>query len=468
VLREGTTHEGECVATVSETIGSWLEAVKYSDLPHEIVHIAKRSILDCIGTALAGSVQQVGHLLSRYLHEIGGPKQCTVIGLGLQTSCIEAAMVNGTTSHYLDYDDLVIPAVGAGGPHITAAVLPAALAIAEREKKTGKELILAYVLGCETAYRIGRAVDPTHYNAGWHTTGTEGIFGATVAASKLLNSRQEETAYALGIAASEASGLRENFGTMTKPFHAGQAAAKGVRAALLSRLGFTSSKSILEGKTGFCNVFSKDPKPTEITKDLGEFHCMPQLRLKLYPCCAGSHSAIYATMQLVKEHNPDSNDIESVNVRGDPQMAEVLVYDSPRTATEAKFSLQFPLALALSGKKVTLNEFTDDQVTAPPMVTLMSRVKLTPEPELRAKSVHARAAIVEINLRDRTQLVNRCDYPPGTPENPISENDILEKYKTCARLALAEENVQESLEAILNLEEVQDIGKLLEVIRPNH
>lgn len=254
-----------------------------------MVSIAKRNILDTIGVTLAGLREPVAEILKRFLKAMDGPEHCTVIGLGMKASTVEAAMANGIIGHYLDYDDLVIPAAGAGGPHISVGILPAALAVAEKENKTGRDLIEAYALGCEITYRAGKAVDPSHYNAGWHTTGTENILGAAIAASKLFSCSAAETAYALGIAASEASGLRENFGTMTKPFHAGQAASKGIRAALLAKFGFTSSKKIFEGRAGYCKVFSKDPKEDEITKDLGRFTCLPQIRQKLYPCCAGSH-----------------------------------------------------------------------------------------------------------------------------------------------------------------------------------
>lgn len=452
------------MATISEMIARWIEKTEYSHLSDEAVDIAKRNILDFIGTTLAGSRQPVAHVLDRYLHEMAGSEQATVVGLAMKASCVDAAMVNGTMGHYLDYDDLVIPMAGAGGPHITAAVLPSALAIAEKTRSSGRQLIEAYVLGCELTYRIGRSVDPTHYNSGWHTTGTEGIFGATAAACKLLGASAEEIAHALGIAGSEASGLRENFGTMTKPFHAGQASAKGLRAALLAQCGFTSSKTIFEGKDGFCRIFSKDPKKDEITKDLDQFNCLPQIRLKLYPCCAASHSAIYATLKLAKEHDLKVHEVESIDVKGDPQMAVVLIYENPQNAMEGKFSVQYPLALAIAEKRVILADFTDKKMKERAIGELMSKIRLIPVSELRCKDAHSRASIVEINLKGGSQLVNRCDYPPGTPENPISGEDILEKYRSCAGLVLKERDIQESISMIMSLESVDNIENLTRLI----
>ena len=424
--------------TVSENIAEWVNSTGYGQIPQEIIHIAKRSILDFIGVALAGSIQSEARIVKKYISQVKAAEQSTVIGLGIKTSSVEAAFANGLIGHCLDYDDLLRPAAGGGAPHITAAILPAALAIAERENNTGEELITGYVLGCEVTYRVGCGIDPTHYNLGWHSTETEGIFGATVAASKLLGLCDEELVYALGIAGSEASGLQENFGTMTKPFHAGQAAAKGVRASMLAKLGFNSSKTIFEGKTGFCNVFSKNSKISEITKNLGQPFGLTQACLKLYPCCAGSHPAICATLELAKQYDIEVRDIEQIEVKCGPQTVSLLTYDKPKTALEAKFSMQFPLALALLARRVILQEFTTEKVNEPEIIALMQRIKLVPTPELKQASTTDRPQVVEITLKDGRQLSKRCDFPPGTPQNPLSDEQLLAKYRSCARLVLPE------------------------------
>lgn len=451
------------MATLSESMATWVSKSNYDSLPIDIVDIAKRNILDCVGTTLAGAKEPVARILTKYLKAIQGPEQATVIGMGVKSSCIEAAMANGILAHALDFDDLVIPATGAGGPHITAAILPAALSVAENQRKTGKDLILAYILGCEAAYRIGRSVDPTHYNSGWHTTGTEGIFGAAVAACKLLDMPKSNIAFAIGIAASEASGLRENFGTMTKFLHAGQAAAKGTRAALLAKYGYTSAKTIFEGETGFCNVFSKEPKKDEITKDLEEFVCMPQIRLKLYPCCAVSHAAIFATQQIMTEHRLDPVKIAKVTVFCDPQMHKILTFNSPKTANEGRFSVQFPLALAFFGKKVNLSELSDENIRVPDIITLMSKVQLIPNDELKARSVHSRAAVVEVILDNGERFEKRCNYPPGTPHNPIGKNDLIEKFRSCADSTLQKPAIEKLLQHILKLEETHDLDELVKI-----
>ncbi|MBA7502809.1 hypothetical protein ES706_01406 [subsurface metagenome] len=447
--------------TVSENIAEWIKATNYSEIPREVVDIAKRRILDWVGVALAGSTQPVAQIVKKYLSEVKGAEQSTVIGLGVKTSCVEAAFANGVIGHCLDYDDLLRPLLGAGGPHITAAVLPAPLAIAERENKTGEELIEAYILGLEVTHKVGRAVDPVHYNSGWHSTETEGIFGATVAASKLLGLNCEEIAYALGIAGSEASGLRENFGTMTKPFHAGQAAAKGLRAALLAKLGFTSSKTIFEGRYGFCNVLSENPRIDEITNNLGQPFCLSQITLKPYPCCGGILSPIYATLELAKQYDIKVGDVEAIQVKCEPLMAERLSNEEPKTALKGKFSIQFCVALALSDRKVIIQGFTDEKVKEPEIVNLMRKVEVIPKPELNQTVASARSAIVEIKLKDGRQLVKRCDFSPGTPQNPFSEEELFEKYRSCARLVLSEKEIEESIGLIMNLERIDKISELL-------
>lgn len=450
--------------TVSENLAEWVRDTHYADIPQGVVNTAKRSILDFIGVALAGSTQPVAQIVEKYINQVNGAEQSTVIGLGLKTSCVEAAFANGVIGHCLDYDDLLRPAPGGGAPHITAAILPAALAIAEWNNKTGEQLISAYILGSEITYRVGRAVDPDHYKLGWHSTETEGIFGATVAAGKLLGLDCEEIAHALGIAGSEASGLQENFGTMTKPFHAGQSGAKGVKAALLSSLGFDSSKNIFEGRLGFCNILARNAKVDEITKNLGKPFGLTEVCLKLYPCCGVIHTAIYAALQLAQQYDIQVEDIEKVDVKIDPQAAAVKLYEKPETALEGKFSVQFAIALALLDRKVTVAQFSDEKVRQPEVVALMSRVKAIVVPELHQTEATGRSQIVEIHLKDGRQLVKRSDFPPGTPSNPLSDEALFQKYRSCASLVLPEKQIEESIELIMNLERIGEINKLLALV----
>lgn len=440
-------------STVSEKIAKWVGTTGYDDIPADVLNIAKRCILDFIGVAYAGSRQPIAAIIMKYLDAIKGPEQSTVIGTGIKASCIETAFANGVIGHCLDYDDFLIPRLGGGGPHITAAILPAALAVAEKEHKTGRELIEAYVLGCEICYRIGMGIEPDHYVMGWHNTETEGIFGAAAAAGKLWGLSSEQMTFAFGIAASEASGLRENFGTMTKSFHAGQASAKGVRSALLAKLGFDSAKTIFEGNGGFCNVMCKNARINEITDHLGDPFGLSQVIIKLYPCCGASHPAISATLDLIKQHNVKAEDIDSVEVKCDALIPQLLKYRIPKTAFEGKFSMQFPLALAMSERRVTLDNFTDEKTHEPEIVTLMKKVDLAPVPELSAQ-------IVDIKLKDGLQLEKKRDYDLGNPRNLISDEELLDKYRDCTSPAMPHALIRESSETLFRLEKVRDVNEL--------
>jgi 2-methylcitrate dehydratase PrpD len=449
------------MTTVSERIAEWVQNTNYDCIPHDVVKVAKRCILDFIGVTIAGSKEPTAQIIKQYMNEVKGREESTVIGLGMKASCTEAAFANGVVGHCLDYEDYLVPMPGAGGPHITAVIFPAALAIAEKEEKTGRELIEAYVLGCEVAYRLGRAVEPTHFNLGWHNTETQGIFGAVVAASKLLNLNCEQITYALGITGSEASGLRENFGTMTKPFHSGQSNAKGVRAAMLAKFGFTSAKTIFEGKSGFFNVLCKEVRVDELTEKLGKPFGLPQVKMKLYPCCGGAHSSIDATLDLVNLHHLDSENVAEVTAKCPTLVSEVLIYENPTTGLEGKFSLQFPLALALSERRVVLNQFTDDKVKEPRIVNLMKKIRLVPTPEL--EPFHS-PAIVEIKLKTGEKLIKRVDHRRGTSQNPLSDEELFQKFRSCARLLLSEKETEASLELLKNLENIEDLSTLSKLI----
>jgi 2-methylcitrate dehydratase PrpD len=453
------------MTTISEKIAEWVHTTNYSSFSQELVYLAKRSILDFIGVTLAGTKEPAGQIIKQYIYGNKGKEESTAIGLGTKTSSVDAALANGIVGHCLDYDDIIHPMPGAGGPHITAVILPAALAIAEKENKTGEELIEAYVIGCEVVYRLGRAMEPDHYTKGWHNTGTQGIFGATAAASKLLKLTPDQMTYAFGIAASDASGLRENFGTMTKSFHAGKANSKALQAAMLAKLGFTSSKTAFEGKYGFLNVYCKNPRIEELTLNLGKPFCLTEIKLKLYPCCGGVQCAIDATLELVKSNDIKAEDVDEVIVKCVPLAYSVLVYNMPKTSLQGKFSMQFPLALALTDRQVTLNEFTDEKVNQPEIIDLMKKIKVVCVPELADENLKGEPVIIEIQLKNGRQFINRVDFHKGTSQNPLSVDELMGKFRSCAKIVLSEKDIEKSINLVMKLEKLNDISELLNIIR---
>ncbi len=447
---------------VSEKIAEWAKTTAFNDMPSDVVRAAKRSILDLSGVAIAGSKEPVSAILGQYLGDIGAKEQASVFGMGIKTSCAEAAFTNGILGHYLDYDDLLIVPLGSGG-HPSAAILPAALSVAEAEHMSGKSLIEAFVLGYQMFWAINSALGPSHYDIGWHPTATCGVFGATVAASKLFGLGSREITWALGIAGSESSGVRENFGSFTKSFHAGHASASGVRAASLARRGFTSSRTIFEGRHGFCRVFGHDSKAEDILEHLKSPFCLPVVWLKSYPCCGGSHSAITATLDITKRTNVPVNEIESVDVRCDPPKA--LIFNMPRTALEGKFSMQFPLAVALTDKRVSLSDFEDSRLVEPSIISLMEKIQIVPDQELkRLTTSYARPAIVTIRLRDGTRIEERCDYAPGGRERPLTDDELSAKFRDCTKSVLDERRIEKAINTILNLEAVGDVADLIPML----
>ena len=294
----------------------------------------KRVSLDCLGAALAGYSHPIGKIITDFVKESGGSPKATVIGAGFKTSPHEAALANGTMAHALDYDDYSLVLAG----HPSVSLLPSILAIGEDRGISGKKVLTAYIVGFEIESKLGAGVNFRHYELGWHATCTLGTLGAAAACSSILGLDIEKTRMALGIAASEASGLRQNFGTMTKPFHAGLSARNGVIAALLAEKGFTADKNILEAEFGFCNLFcGKGEYDSErITSNLGNPFAIfePGISIKPYPSCGGTHTALDAMLYLAKENDINPSDVEEIGVDVPELLPRVLIHSNPKTGLE--------------------------------------------------------------------------------------------------------------------------------------
>lgn len=447
------------MSSVSEKLSDFVLSTGYRDIPAEVVAMAKKCILDFVGVSLAGSAHQIAEIVREYLICFSGKSEATVIGSGAKTSSLNAAFLNGIIGHSLDYDDVLVPAPGGGGPHVTAAVFPASLAVCEAEGLSGKDLIAAYILGCEVTYRVGRGVDPTHYLAGWHTTSTEGVFGATVAAGKLLDLNYNEMVHALGISGSLASGLRENFGTMTKFIHPGQAAENGIKSAFLAKLGFTSSRTIFEGVAGFCNVLSTNSRPDQIATKLGDPYGLLKTRLKLYPACGAAHSAIDAAINIRRRHELADENIETISITANPYVSKVLTYDKPTTGNQGKFSLPFCLAVAMKKGAVTLHDFTDETVKDPSLTGLMRKITVRYKHEISHPKV-----ILRVRTRNGREYEERVNTPKGGSEYPLSFEERRRKYTECSKYMLSSERIKKSMDIISNIEKVSNVRELIETL----
>ena len=352
---------------------------KYEDLPEKSINIAKGCILDCIGVSLAACVHPIAEILESYLKELGGTPRSTVIGSGTKTSPVNAALVNGTLGHALDYDDFALPAIA----HPTVTIFPTVLALGESIGVTGKDVLLAFVLGYETFCKIGAVINPSHWYKGFHATGTFGAYGAVAAASKLLNLDEVQTTNAFGIVGSLASGLKQNIGTMTKPLHAGHAAEGGVKAALLAKRGFTAAKDVFEGRMGFAKLMADSQDFSVVDKFGNPWEIVdPAPFIKPHPSCGGTHAAMNAMFSLINEYDIKPDEVEHLDAGMNPGGLEELIYSEPKSAFQARFSIQFCLAILLLERKGRLAQFTDEKVRDPKIVELMKRITLSVDPEL--------------------------------------------------------------------------------------
>lgn len=366
---------------LTEKLADFVVNTEYMAIPEEAVHKAKQCILDCLGVTLAGSIDPINKPIRQYLEEIGGKEQSTVIGLGIKTSASNAAFANGIFGHILDYDDTNQIFVG----HSTVVILPAILALGELLKCTGRDIITAFLVGTEVKWKIGDALvfSGNHYNKGWHSTCTIGTFGAAAAAGKLLQLSSEKMGHALSIAASEAAGFQEQFGTHCKSFHAGRANENGVVAALLARGGFTGAKSALEGKLGYVRLMA-DEYNLEKIRDFGkpwgilEPNMARGINLKMYPICGSGMGAVEGVLSLLQEHDIRAQDVDSIECFARPKFVELLMYHVPKTGLEARFSMEYWMTIAMLERQLGLKQLTDEKVQEPRVREFIKKVKISP------------------------------------------------------------------------------------------
>lgn len=452
----------------TKKVAEFVVKVGFKDIPRESVAFAKQAFLDCVGVTLAGSISPPAKIMIGLAKENGGHPKAAVIGAGFRTSSPEAALVNGTSAHVLDYDDTNSSVAG----HPSVFLVPPVMALGEELRISGTEALMAYIIGLEVAAKVGRGINKGHYEKGWHATATLGTLGAAAAGAKILKLNTDQVRMALGIAASEAAGLRQNFGTMTKPLHAGNASRNGVVAAILAKRGFTADESILEAEFGFCNLFSRDNQYDleKITADMGRpFDAVtPGINLKPYPACRCTHSALDAMLALVKGDNIFAKDVESIEVRTHPMNTKVLIRSNPRSGFEGKFSMQFCMAIAVLDKEVGLGEFTDEKVLDARTQDLIKRVKMIPDPTLEDAAKSAKSeylpSIVRVRMKSGKEFIKRIDFPRGHPDVPMSQEELLKKYRDCAGLVMSKEDVEQSLDMIRNMETIKDLSTLADLL----
>ncbi|MEX0801580.1 MAG: MmgE/PrpD family protein [Dehalococcoidia bacterium] len=438
---------------VSDRLARFLAGTE--TVPDDALEAAKRAVLDTLGVALAGSREESARIAADRAREHAGREESTVLGQGFRAPVGEAAFVNGIAAHALDFDDVSLPMRG----HPSAPLLPAVLALGEKTGASGRELLAAFVLGFEVEARLGRAIGESHYAAGWHATSTFGTLGGAAASARLLRLDAAKTQAALGMAASLASGLQANFGSMTKHLHVGHAARSGLEAAELASRGFTADAGAVHA---FLRLMAAGVEP-----DLSPFDSLGDpyeivssgVAVKLYPCCYATHRALDAALELRERRDIDPAAVQRVDVEVSGGGLLPLRDSPPATGLEGKFSMEYCLAAALADGRVTLDTFSDEAVTRPAVRDLMAKVMATEGAEHGDFPIGGYADL-RIALRDGAEHRLRVDTPRGDPSRPLSWDDLAAKFRDCAALALSSDGVERVLAMVERLEDLPNVSEL--------
>jgi 2-methylcitrate dehydratase PrpD len=442
--------------SVTSACADFVVQLKFDAVPSEAVNWAKWGILDCTGVAIAGAATQLSAIVDDYLKFVGGKKQARVIGLGTATNAPEAAMANGALAHALDFDD-----VGGFG-HPTAVLLPVIYALADVVKPSGAEALVAYVAGFEVGNCLadrntfGR-IDTKSWHLGWHPTGPYGTIGATCTAARLLKLTKEQTMHAIGIATSEASGIQKNFGTMTKPLHAGIAARNGVFAALLAQRGFTADPDALGGEQGFLHAFKGPGNYTEelVCAKLGNTYALSRgLVIKRYPACWSTHRATSGVIELVKEHALRPADIERIEV--DLRLIPLL-HTNPATGLQGKFSMAFNLALGVLKGWSEIPDYAANRTQEADLRSIMQKIRHVEDPADGSVNV----AIV---TKSGKRIEKNVKHAPGDPTYGLQEERTLTKFRACAAYRLPAKSIATVEKTLLNLDKIADLTRLMNAL----
>jgi 2-methylcitrate dehydratase PrpD len=447
---------------ITQELARFVSSTTSEGIGAEAREQARRAVLDTLGVTLAGSREEAARIVADSVRHDGGREEATVLGAGFSAPAAAAALANGTAAHALDYDDVTINLRG----HPSVPVFPALLALGEKLGSSGRELLNAFVLGFEVECKLGRAIGEPHYALGWHATATLGTIGAAAACSRLMRLNEAHTQAALGVAASLTSGLQQNFGTMTKPLHAGLAARNGITAVTLAARGFTAHARAIEGPSGFLHAMSGGAEidPTAAVRGLGDPWeiVSPGIGVKLYPCCYATHRSVDAALE-VGAHMSDASEIAGIEVIVSPGTLVPLITRLPRTGLEAKFSLEYCLGAAFADGRVNLASFAEDQVARPDVLRLIERMRVREEGQPAQFPIGGIAEVAAWTAGGSEHRA-RVETPRGDPKNALSLDQLATKFRECASLALSPAKVERLIEAVGRLDEASDIRELTAIV----
>ncbi len=423
-------------------VAEFVRGTTLADLPSSVVANGKKSILDGLGLALSGSVAKTGELVRRHLSELNlGAGPATVIGSSLKVAPRFAAFANGVGIHADDYDDtqLAVAKDRVYGllTHPTAPALPAALAIGEARGASGGEIMLAYHLGVEVECKIAEAINPRHYQTGFHATATCGTFAAAATAGRLMGLDEDGLQRALSIAGSQSAGLRENFGTMTKPFHAGRSSESGVVAAQFASYGWTATDKILEAPRGFFSAAGGGYDVNAIAGKLGAPWTFesPGVSIKPHPSGSLTHPGMTEMLRLIREHGIKAEDVAHVRVGTNSNMPNALIHHRPVNELQAKFSMGFCMAILLLEGRAGLNEFVDEVINRPDVQAMIANIDFVVDERAEAAGYHKMTTYIDVTLKNGSKISGMADFGKGSPANPMSFDEVAAKFHECAEFA---------------------------------
>ncbi|MEY3952540.1 MAG: hypothetical protein RL320_1342 [Pseudomonadota bacterium] len=457
---------------LTDYVADFVCTTQAKDIPADVMELGKKSMLDGIGLAMSGSVAKSGELVRTHLQSLGvtdGP--CTVIGSSIRTAPRFAAFANGVGIHADDYDDtqLAVATDRVYGllTHPTAPCLPSAMAKGEQLNASGLDVFAAYQVGVEVECKISEAINPRHYQTGFHSTATCGTFASAAAAGRLMGLNKEAMLRALSIAGSQSAGLRENFGTMTKPFHAGRSSESGVVAAEFANIGWTAAPTILEAPRGFFSAAGGGYDPKAIDGVLGKpwTFASPGVSIKPHPSGSLTHPGMTEMLRLIKEHGIRAENVVKVTVGTNHNMPNALIHHRPTNELQAKFSMEFCMAILLLDGRAGLNEFTDEVVMRPDVQAMIAKVDFGVDPVAEAAGFHKMTTIITITLKDGRVVKGSADFGRGSPAMPMTYDEVADKFReNCEFAKFSSTKANQVIELVRRIETVGSIRELTSLL----
>jgi len=457
---------------ITKQVVQFVTSTRLDAMPAEVVGQGRRCLIDGFGVILAGMVTPGSAIVREYIKSVAGTGEASLLGPGRAKAPAEfAALANGAFGHAMDYDDTQLSTTPDRTfgllTHPTVPALASALAVAESRRASGAKFIEAFLIGVEVECKIAEAINPEHYKRGFHTTGTIGTFASAAAAARLLQLEPRAVAHAMAIASSLSAGIRVNFGSMTKPLHAGRAAQNGIVAAVLASKGFTGGDDGLDGQWGFFQVAGGGADTARIAGALGRPYSIvnPGVSVKPYPCGSLSHPTMDAMLKLVVDNDVKPEQIKKIRVRAGSNILEPLRYKTAKTELEAKFCLPFLMTSLVLRRKAGIREFTDEFVSSEPVQRMMPLVENVFDAEIEAKGFDRMLSVVEVDLTDGRHLMQRSDDKyRGGPEKPFTNEELRAKFTDCAQLTLSATAISRSLELIERVDSLPDTRQLIEAM----